>query len=306
MGVRSIFTKIKFYTYRRFKKISNFSLSKSLAFRSVDKVLSKFNRSADAKLAVVIHLYYVDNWQLFKQKIGNLNSQKFDLFITIPKHNLYFEKEVKKDFPEALVIVVPNHGRDVLPFISVAKVLYELGYIYVLKFHSKKSTHRNDGQDWLEEMLNKILPDNDNLIRNIITILDSKSTGLVGPSGVYYPLTINFPANGVKMTNILNKIYNKSLSNDILQVNRSNYGFFGGTMFWARLDAIKSLLDVSWYDFDAEAGQIDGTTAHALERLFVVVPEIDNKDIYEVDGKSVNRRSYVSDNIPSWSEDHLK
>jgi FMN phosphatase YigB (HAD superfamily) len=45
-----------------------------------------------------------------------------------------------------------------------------------------------------------------------------------------------------------------------------------GGMFWAKTDALKQLLSYPWSyeDFPEEAGQIDGTTHHAIERLVVV------------------------------------
>lgn len=291
------------------KKISNSRniINELLVYRdSISKLDDLSRNMAKSKLAVVIHLYYVESWKYFAKKLNNLNRITFDLVITIPKHNLYFVNEIKETYPNACILIVPNHGRDVLPFIMVARKLYGLGYEYVLKFHSKKSTHRDDGQEWLEDMLDKMLPGNQKLLNNIYNKLNDKTTGIIGPEGVYYPLTVNFPANGEHMTNIANKLYGKKETRRYLQTERSEYGFFGGTMFWARLDAIKMLLSVPIFMFEIEAGQIDGTFAHALERLLTVVPEVEGKLNYEISKDSVNIRPYASDNIPEWSKDHLK
>ena len=45
-------------------------------------------------------------------------------------------------------------------------------------------------------------------------------------------------------------------------------------MFWARVDAILPFFtNIQMNDFPAEKGQIDGTIAHAIERLWVYVAE---------------------------------
>jgi lipopolysaccharide biosynthesis protein len=62
------------------------------------------------------------------------------------------------------------------------------------------------------------------------------------------------------------------------------YPYFGGTMFWARVDAFSGILGLYLMpdDFQSEHGQIDGTAAHAIERLFGAMVKLDGKKLYVV------------------------
>ena len=46
-------------------------------------------------------------------------------------------------------------------------------------------------------------------------------------------------------------------------------------MFWARLEALRPLLDAHLddWEFEPEQGQVDGTLAHALERMFMLAAD---------------------------------
>jgi lipopolysaccharide biosynthesis protein len=256
------------------------------------------------KLAVVIHLYYTESWGLFFRKLNLLKSvTNFDLFITMPKENIGFQNTIRESFPNVIFFVVKNRGRDVLPFLKVGKLLKKTDYSTVLKFHSKKSTHRNDGKEWLENTLNQIIPNDKRTLMMIIQKINNPNTGVIGPAEFYYPLSINFLANYKSVLWILKKITRKKYDAHELA---HKYGFFGGTMFWARIDSISPIFRFSNRNFQKEMGQTDGTFAHSVERVLCVFPELNNRKIYSCDGKTVRITKYISGNIPDWSTDHDK
>jgi len=63
-----------------------------------------------------------------------------------------------------------------------------------------------------------------------------------------------------------------------LEVDFASYlDFPAGSMFWARVPALRRLLDLGlrYQDFPEESGQTDGTIQHTLERCFVLVARSD-------------------------------
>jgi lipopolysaccharide biosynthesis protein len=278
-----------------------------LEYELVTEQLAAIKRLPATKLAVVLHLYYPDMWdEVFNDEFKLLKDQDFDLFINMPNPDPLITAHIKKNYPSAYIFSLPNRGRDVLPFIIVAKSLEKLGYQYVLKLHSKKSPERIDGEEWLTDMLNKLLPKNKALLSRIIDMLNKPNTAIVGPGGHYISLPVGTVSQSVNQKHVHDLVGKVFAEEKAAQIDETwhDYGFFEGTMFWLRLHAIKPILQVNLsYDaFEPEAGQTDGTLSHALERLFCLCPEINGKLIYEVTSDSVNKIDYKTDNVPEWSE----
>jgi len=257
-----------------------------------------------ANIAVVIHLFYFEHWKgVFQEKLDVLSkSAKFDLFITMPEANQKYIKIIKKDYPQANIFIVPNRGRDVLPFVMVLKELGKAEYKTVLKMHSKKSPHYTGGYDWLKSTVDNLVPKDKRALDDIIETTRSKQFGIAGPEEYYYPLEVNFHANGVSMAHIMKDAFNRKIARESLQLRRADYGYFGGTMFWASVDAIIGLAKYFQVDFEAEAGQIDGTFAHALERAFSLVPEVKKLNIYGIRDGKIKKIDYKTANFPDWFE----
>lgn len=276
------------------------------AYKQNSILFKKIKRDNHITTAVVIHLFYTEAWQIISDKIKGLeNTIPFDLFITIPVDKMFFTKEVLQNYPKAYVFPVPNRGRDVLPFLKIASELENLGYTSVLKLHSKKSPHRKDGQEWFTNILDNLLPQNTDNLNSLSSILKDKKTGIIGPAGQYVSLIVNFGPNSFLLSKALNRVFSKRVSKHIVK-DCNKYGFFAGTMFWARLDCLKPILDKNFgpRDFEKEKGSIDTTMAHALERIFSLCPEIEKKYIFEISQNGIQKIHYKTDFIPEWSELH--
>jgi lipopolysaccharide biosynthesis protein len=164
------------------------------------------------------------------------------------------------------VVLVDNRGRDILPFLQLCSQLYNEGVDVVLKLHTKRSLHRNDGDLWRRELLEQLL--GENRANTIISAFQQNSTlGLVAAEGHILPLTSFWGASKEVVESVVDQLG--------LNAPSSESVFASGSMFWIRLDAIRTLFDGHLYehDFEEETGQIDGTLSHALERMFCIVVE---------------------------------
>lgn len=159
------------------------------------------------------------------------------------------------------ILDVENHGRDILPFLKAANHLLDTGIEVVLKLHTKRSQHRNDGEQWRKELLELLLADD-----RATTVSDAFMVdpylGLVAPEGHLLPVHMHMGSNAEALDALTRRTGMLDRGTDDL--------FPAGSMFWVRLAALRPLLDAGLLDseFDPEEGQTDGTLAHAIERSF--------------------------------------
>lgn len=259
--------------------------------------------------AVVLHLYYPETWEeVFASRLTLLAKKtEFDLFITMPEVNRAYSQAVRSVFPNANILVAPNRGRDVLPFIKAAALLNEMGYEKVLKIHGKRSKHREtsntaaagSGDAWLLSTLDALIPKDSKTLDDVVSKVNSKKTGMIGALDYYYPIKMYLGHNRTIIERIVNRI-DDTFFRGVISRKVEDVGFFGGTMFWVDLNVIADTLGISKHNFQKEKGQTDGTIAHALERVFCMLPQLKGMDVFGVTGQKVVKIKPGDGVIPDW------
>jgi lipopolysaccharide biosynthesis protein len=249
-------------------------------------------------LAIALHLYYPELWPGLVTYLDRVGSGRVDLFVTLPSGHGSLAATIRARYPGARCLVVPNRGRDVLPFTLVAAALQRLGYVGVLKIHAKRSLHSDSGDTWRDTMLEQLLPAEEQTVEDILRILRRPDTGVVGPSGTYFPLSTYWSGNATTVRRLLAPHVSAEALGHLDRPEE--LGFFAGTMFWARLDAIAPLLAEPTRAYVREPTPKDGTLAHALERAFCVLPALQDRSIHECDGFVVRARARTAAPVPDW------
>jgi lipopolysaccharide biosynthesis protein len=249
-------------------------------------------------MAVAVHLYYPELWPDLASYLEKVCPERADLFVTLPREHRSLAPRIRARFPEARCLVVPNRGRDVLPFSLVVVALQRLGYVGVLKIHAKRSAHSDSGDAWRDTMLEQLLPARDAIVDDILTALRRPNTGLIGPSSTYFPLSTYWAGNAAAARRLLAPHVSAEALAKLDQPEA--LGFFAGTMFWGRLDALAPLVREPVRAYVREPTPKDGTLAHALERAFCVLPELTGRTMYECDGSAVRPRAAGAAPVPDW------
>ncbi len=221
-----------------------------------------------SKLAIIIHAYYIDVLEQLLNKLPASIKTDSVLFITTLKEHVAVVKEMADATAMSYeVMTFENHGRDILPFIKVLRNIEGQGFSHLLKLHTKKSPHRDDGDRWRNDLYDKLLdPRVADQIRHYFAA--QPEVGLVGPEGYIAPLTYYW---GLNQQNV--EMLSRRLG--LAKLNLAEQQFIAGSMFYARVEALKPLLHLALNDddFETEAGQVDGTLAHAIERAIALSAE---------------------------------
>lgn len=227
-----------------------------------------FLKQSDA--AVIVHLHYEDLFNELRERIEVVDNA--DILISIRADiSVTACREILSAFPKVRLAIFSNRGRDIQPFLQMLRFIRERGYKLACKIHSKKSPQRHDGAQLRRNALNDLLRSLESVTVIKKRFADDPSLGIVAPRGSLLPL--DEPDCNVRNRAWLDKLLTRAHMDNVVGANNCN--FIAGSMFWFRVEALTILdeLDLSVNEFEDELGQVDGTLAHAVERLFAVTAE---------------------------------
>ncbi|MBB3809133.1 lipopolysaccharide biosynthesis protein [Pseudochelatococcus contaminans] len=218
---------------------------------------------------IFVHVHYPDIWEEMARDIASAVNVPFGLVLTHCGQSTLAKPDTPYlvDYRE---IVVQNRGRDVLPFLTALRgdlPPYDIG----LKLHTKRSPHRDDGAEWRRFLTRSLLSRGGNGPGPMAlqTLRTEPHLGLIAPEGHLLPLQGRLALNEKPMAAMLSAL------GIFMRTSELHEGrFAASTMFWFRAEAL-SPFSAAELDplFENEAAQLDGTAAHAAERLFVKVCE---------------------------------
>ena len=164
--------------------------------------------------------------------------------------------------------VLPNRGRNFGAFLDFSEEI--LKHEVVLHVHTKRSLYTGrERNEWRQSLLDSLLGS------KALVQLILESFARHPELGLYHPATFedmpywahHWLSNAGIGAVLLEKL-------GIAKPAGHYFSYPVGGMFWARVEAIRPLLALGLgsNDFPEEAGQTDGTLAHALERAIGLLP----------------------------------
>ncbi len=234
------------------------------------KPVPAFERAdGSPRIAVQVHLFYPE---LLEETIACTNRipYTFDCYLSTDTREkaALIRERFARDSRAAKVVVTcfENRGRDIAPLVLQLGPVLER-YDYLLHLHTKYSRHGGFGNRWRLYLLRTLL-DSPGYIAALLAKMEAEPR-----IGLVFQRTYRRVKPSLGWKN------NRGKSRDFLaRMGIADYmvetpQFPAGDMFWGKTAALAPVFrcGLTADDFSAEAGQLDGTLAHCIERCWAIV-----------------------------------
>lgn len=246
---------------------TNFSL-----LEVVSDVDSGFVPDPVPRVAVLAHIYYEDMVDEIMSYVRHI-PVPFDLIVTTSsaqKKSVILEALKRYDISQVDVRVVEqNRGRDMSAlFIGCRDILQSDDYDLVCRVHSKKSPQDswNSADLFKHHMFDNLLNTRP-YVEGILRLFQENAT-----LGMVYPPIVNIGYPTLGHSWFFNRGPAEELAAELgieIPFDRTTPLSPYGSMFWARPQAIRRMVDhdFKWTDYPLEGDYADGSLSHVQERI---------------------------------------
>ncbi|WP_291890259.1 glycoside hydrolase family 99-like domain-containing protein [Cellulomonas sp.] len=224
-----------------------------------------------SRVAVLMHVHFPELVDELVAQLAHV-PVPFDLLVTNSSgQTVEVDAAALDRLRNVAVLPCANHGRDILPTVSVVNAGLLDPYDLVLKVHTKRSSWRaghaelgGDGEAWKASFLEALLGSSENVAQILQAFATDPDLGAVTADGSVL---------GPDFWGGDEQIARELLQRLGLELDRDALRFPAGSMYWVRGIVLQGLRSLAMTpdDFAEEAGQVDGTAAHAVERLVGVL-----------------------------------
>ncbi|MCR4651617.1 MAG: rhamnan synthesis F family protein [Lachnospiraceae bacterium] len=237
---------------------------------------TEYSEKCDYKdVLIICYLYYEDTLERYYSYIRSIPNE---IDICLVSSNKRVLSKVQKEITNKKLIFIhkENRGRDLSALLVACRSIIK-NYKYICFTHDKKpiSEHLHKDTDiWVEVLWSSMLA-SQNYINNIVNYFRTNSQiGLLippEPFGDYFTTKYSYLwgenfENTQKLAHKLNLDIHFSADNPPEAL---------GSVFWARLEALKPLFQYKWQynDFPEEPMPADGTISHSIERILPFIAQ---------------------------------
>lgn len=253
----------------------------------------------DKPIAAIVHCFYPEILPFVLEKLSNVPGA-VDLFLstdTEEKRRALEETARSWRTGSVDIRIFPNRGRDIAAKLFGFRDVYD-NYELFLHLHTKRSPHGGEILSRWRDYIFDTLLGAPEIARSILTLFDDPKLGAV------------FPQHLFEVRGILNWGYDYDLARGLMrrlgvEINKNLVlEFPSGSMFWGRSAAFKPLinLDIGFDDFPEEAGQVDGTLAHAIERVLLMAAEAGGYEWLKVARRDLYPMPQTLLTVKSWDD----
>jgi Rhamnan synthesis protein F len=240
-------------------------LARNDSQRESSKLIRFPRPSPRAPIAVVLHAYYLDAAAEILARLAQCDISMMLYMTTTPAQMEEAQKLAVESGVGFRIIACENRGRDIAPFLQVLSMIRDDGHQVVLKLHTKRSMHRPDGAAWAGSLI-EALTTPERLKQGLKVLTDDPDIGFLGPVGHVLELKRFMGPNRRLVHDLVRR-----LGLSVRQIEEQGY-FVAGSMYLARVSALHPLMALNLQQdaFEDECGQLDGTLAHAIERVTAI------------------------------------